>query len=149
MVIKKIAEAGARVMSYRDSWIEQFTHPGLRNALIGFLGFVNEDESRRISERTKAGMDRARAAGKHIGRPAKAVYYDPEGGLHWHKSLLCPMVANSPRYRAIGYAELKRRNAPDGNPYRLCPFCRLVKKGAEAEYNTLLDEHSRLRKLLK
>ncbi len=72
-IIKQLSEAGARVMSYRDSWIEQFTHPSLRDALIGFLGFVNEDESRRNSERTKAGMARVKAEGKHIGRPRKRV----------------------------------------------------------------------------
>jgi putative DNA-invertase from lambdoid prophage Rac len=72
-VIRQLSDVGARVMSYRDSWIEQFTHPSLRDALIGFLGFVNEDESRRISDRTKAGMARARAEGKHIGRPKKRV----------------------------------------------------------------------------
>ena len=74
-IIKQLAEAGAQVRSYRDSWIEQFTHPSLRDALIGFLGFVNEDESRRISERTKAGMARAAIkgtkSGKPIGRPRK------------------------------------------------------------------------------
>ena len=78
-IIKQLAEAGVQVKSYRDSWIEQFTHPSLRDALIGFLGFVNEDESRRISERTKAGMDRAKLkgtkSGKPIGRPHKKRVY--------------------------------------------------------------------------
>lgn len=70
-ILKQLTEVGVQVKSYRDSWIEQFTHPSLRDALIGFLGFVNEDESRRISERTKAGMARAKAQGKHVGRPRK------------------------------------------------------------------------------
>ncbi len=76
-VIKQLTEAGVQVRSYRDSWIESFTHPSLRDALIGFLGFINEDESRRISERTRAGMARAKMtgtkSGKPIGRPRKKV----------------------------------------------------------------------------
>ena len=74
-LLKQLTEVGAQVKSYRDSWIEQFTQPSLRDALIGFWGFINEDESRKISERTKAGMARAKItgtkSGKPIGRPRK------------------------------------------------------------------------------
>lgn len=70
-IIRQITQVGAEVKSVRDSWIEQFTQPMLREAFIGFLGYLNEDESRRISERTKLGMARAKADGKHVGRPRK------------------------------------------------------------------------------
>lgn len=71
LIVRQIAQAGAEVKSYRDAWLEQFTSPMLREAFIGFMGYLNEDESRRISERTRAGMERAKAQGKHVGRPRK------------------------------------------------------------------------------
>jgi len=37
--------------------------------LYALMGWVAQQESKRISERTKAGLERARAAGKRIGRP--------------------------------------------------------------------------------
>ncbi len=147
LLLKQFADKGAPVHSYLDSAINVPSE--FQPVLIAFYGMMAKLFSTQLSERTKAGMARAKAEGKHVGRPAKSVYYDPNGGLHWHRSLSCPMVADSPHYRTIGYAELKKQLAPDGKPYRLCPFCRLVKKGLVEEYNTLLDTHSRLKKLME
>jgi DNA invertase Pin-like site-specific DNA recombinase len=38
-------------------------------ALFGMMGVFSEFERAMIIERTKAGMSRAKAAGKHVGRP--------------------------------------------------------------------------------
>ncbi len=147
LTLKRFADNGAQVYSYSETWLNvpsEF-HP----VLISLYGYFAELFSRQLSARTKAGMARAKAQGIHVGRPAKAVYYDPDGGVHWHKSLDCPMVNNSSQYRTIGWATLKQRTAPDGKSYRLCPFCRLVKKGLREEYQPLLDKHTRLKELIK
>jgi DNA invertase Pin-like site-specific DNA recombinase len=70
-IVRDVATVGGEIKSYRESWLEQFTNPMLREAVIGFVGYANEGESRDKSERTKAGMARAKAQGKHVGRPRK------------------------------------------------------------------------------
>ncbi len=57
-----------RVISYQESWIES---PGeIGEILYAIAGWVAEMESKKRSERTKAGLDWARANGKRFGRPA-------------------------------------------------------------------------------
>jgi putative DNA-invertase from lambdoid prophage Rac len=69
-IIRQLAQAGGEIKSYRENWLEQFTNPIFREAIIGLLGYVNESESSDKSARTKAGMARAKAQGKHVGRPS-------------------------------------------------------------------------------
>jgi len=42
----------------------------VRNILLALLASLAKVEAQKISERTKAGMARAKAKGKRIGRPA-------------------------------------------------------------------------------
>ena len=65
-----------RLASYGVA-IHSFTEPHLatdnemvRDILLALLSSLAKQESRRMSERTRAGMARARAQGKRIGRPA-------------------------------------------------------------------------------
>lgn len=55
------------VMSVREPWLE-IAGPA-RELLIGIVSWVAEQERERLIERTHAGLARARAQGKHIGRP--------------------------------------------------------------------------------
>ena len=58
---------GVRVISYQEPWTEA---PGeFGEVLYAIAGWVARMESKRKSERTKAGMERARREGKQIGRP--------------------------------------------------------------------------------
>ena len=64
-----------RLASYGVA-IHSFTEPHLatdnemvRDILLALLSSLAKQESRRMSERTRAGMARARAQGKRIGRP--------------------------------------------------------------------------------
>ena len=56
-----------------------FTEPYLdscgifKDAVIAILGTIAKQESVRLSERVRAGLDRARAAGKSLGRPRVVV----------------------------------------------------------------------------
>jgi len=63
-------ERGVHIVSIREQWVED----ALRNELtrpifLGVFGVLYELERKMISERTKAGMERAKAQGKHVGRP--------------------------------------------------------------------------------
>lgn len=71
---------GVRVLSYRESWTEA---PGdLAELLYALTGWVARMESERRSERTKAGLARARAQGKRLGRPPGSK--DKRKRRRWH-----------------------------------------------------------------
>ncbi len=64
---KKLAHADVRLVSVRESWLDQPAGP-MRDLLIEILGWFAETERARLRERTRAGLERARANGTHIGR---------------------------------------------------------------------------------
>jgi DNA invertase Pin-like site-specific DNA recombinase len=66
-IVTKLSRYGVRVLSYQESWTEA---PGeLGELLFAIAGWVARMESQRRSERTKAGLARAKAQGKRLGRP--------------------------------------------------------------------------------
>jgi len=69
LLLKEFADKGAPVYSYLDTAINV---PGeFQPVLVAFYGVMARLFSTQLSERTKAGMARARAQGKHVGRPRK------------------------------------------------------------------------------
>lgn len=58
--------------SPRESFL-QTTEASIRKLMIGILTWVAEREREMLVQRTKDGMERARAAGKGIGRPPKVI----------------------------------------------------------------------------
>lgn len=65
-MIHRLKGYGVKVISYQESWTEA---PGeIADLLYAITGWVAEMESRRRSERTRAGLERARAQGKLLGR---------------------------------------------------------------------------------
>jgi DNA invertase Pin-like site-specific DNA recombinase len=67
-----------RLTSYGVQWrslTEQYLDSTgvFRDAVISILAVVAKQERIRLSERTKAGLDRARKQGKTLGRPKAAV----------------------------------------------------------------------------
>ena len=65
-LIDRLKQYGVRVISYQESWTEA---PGeLADILYAIAGWVARMESQRLSERTKAGMRRAIADGKPVGK---------------------------------------------------------------------------------
>jgi len=69
-ILDKLAGYKVRVLSHQESWTD--TPSELQPLLFGIFAWVANMESKRISERTKAGMARAKEQGKHIGRPTKS-----------------------------------------------------------------------------
>lgn len=61
--------------SPRESFL-QTTEPSVRKLMLGILTWVAEREREMLVQRTKDGMERARAAGRGIGRPPKVLDKD-------------------------------------------------------------------------
>lgn len=71
LLLKRFVDKGAPVHSYLDSAINVPNE--FQPVLVAIYGMMAKTFSTQLSERTKAGMERARAQGKHIGRPRKNV----------------------------------------------------------------------------
>ena len=65
--IEALKKYGVGIVSMQESWLESIGE--LTEVFVALVGFIASYESRRRSERTKAGMDRAKANGIHVGRP--------------------------------------------------------------------------------
>ena len=66
-IIERLGRYQVNVLSLQESWTE--VEGPMQELLLSIVAWVARMESNRRSERTKAGMARARAAGKQIGRP--------------------------------------------------------------------------------
>lgn len=62
---------GVQVISHQEPWLD--THTSVRPLMLSIFAWVAQQERERLVERTRAGMARARAAGKSIGRPAVKI----------------------------------------------------------------------------
>lgn len=69
-IINRLGQYNVKVISLQESWTE--VEGPLQELLLSVVAWVARMESERRSERTKAGMERAKAEGKQIGRPAGA-----------------------------------------------------------------------------
>lgn len=69
-MMERLEIAGVKVHSVQESWLTDTEGP-LRDLYLAIVAFIAEFESKRLSERTKAGIERRRAEGKPIGRPRK------------------------------------------------------------------------------
>lgn len=68
-----IERYGVGVVSVRESWLDNTGDLAHRKLLLGIFSWVAEHERERLQQRTRAGLDRARAAGKVLGRPRAAI----------------------------------------------------------------------------
>lgn len=64
-LVRIFRERDCTLLSVRESWLN--SSPEIVDVLVAFAGWMAQQESARRSERTKAGMERARAEGKQIG----------------------------------------------------------------------------------
>ena len=69
-IVNRLGKAGVEVWSLQEPWLE--TSGELRDLLLAMVGWVAQYESNRRSERTLAGLGRARANGAKLGRPVGA-----------------------------------------------------------------------------
>jgi DNA invertase Pin-like site-specific DNA recombinase len=67
--LQRLAACGVGFHSFTEAHLAT-DNELVRNILLALLASLAKVEAQKISERTKAGMARARAKGKHIDRPA-------------------------------------------------------------------------------
>jgi putative DNA-invertase from lambdoid prophage Rac len=65
--VLELDRIGVQVVSVREPWLD--TGGPVRPLLVAIFSWVAEQERRRLIERTRAGLERARREGKRIGRP--------------------------------------------------------------------------------
>lgn len=65
-IIRQFRQRGCVLVSVRESWLN--ASPEVQDVLVAFAGWMAQRESERRSERTRAGLDRRRAAGLPVGR---------------------------------------------------------------------------------
>jgi len=104
-ILNQFGAAGVQVRSLHDPWLSgPLTHDG---KLLGFIeGWRAEGESNLRSLRTRAGLARARAQGRHIGRPKGAKDEKPgarprEG---YKREAARRLLAGAAQYRRSRYA---------------------------------------------
>lgn len=89
VVLRLEEECGVIVwsLSPKEAWTQTTDRP-IRNFMLAIFSWVAERERGNLSERTKAGVARARGEGKHIGRPFRDINWRKvdeyrEKGLSW------------------------------------------------------------------
>jgi DNA invertase Pin-like site-specific DNA recombinase len=66
--VKQLSSYGVRFRSLQQPFLDT-TNPLFGEFLLAMYGWMASEERRLISERTRAGLDRARRKGKKLGRP--------------------------------------------------------------------------------
>jgi len=72
-IVHTIETRGAKLKALADSWADTTTPTG--KLILTVLGGLAEFERSLIAERTTEGRERARQAGRHLGRPFKLTPY--------------------------------------------------------------------------
>jgi DNA invertase Pin-like site-specific DNA recombinase len=66
--IKQLKANKVCLKSFQEGWLDT-SQEGVSELLLAILSWVAEQEKKRISERTKAGLNRIKEEGKILGRP--------------------------------------------------------------------------------
>lgn len=66
--LERLKRNGIALKSLQESWLDT-RDEGLGQLLLAIFSWVAQQERRRIVERTKAGLERAKRQGKKLGRP--------------------------------------------------------------------------------
>jgi DNA invertase Pin-like site-specific DNA recombinase len=65
-LIRQFRERGCIIVSVKESWLN--TSPEIQDVLVSFAGWMAQQESKRRSERVKAGIAKRKAQGLPVGR---------------------------------------------------------------------------------
>jgi DNA invertase Pin-like site-specific DNA recombinase len=105
--LTRLSDYGVQWRSFTEQYLDS---TGIfKDAVIGILAAIAKQEKVRISERTKAGLDRARRQGKTLGRP---------------KNNISPA-----ELRALLDAGNSRRQISQSHKVSLATICRVLKAG--------------------
>ena len=78
-IVHTIETRGAKLKALTDSWADTTTPTG--KLILTVLGGLAEFERSLIAERTAEGRDRARRAGRRLGRPPKLTTHQRDAAL--------------------------------------------------------------------
>lgn len=88
---RRLDSCGVLFHSYQDEYLTTATTPEFRDMLLSIASTIAASESKRISERTKAGLERAKKGGKKLGRPSKKPIVLQYLRTYWHQGNLLEM----------------------------------------------------------
>ena len=87
-ILYRLSASGVDFVSYQEPYLTSLGP--FRDMVVGILGTIANLESRRISERIKSGLARARSQGRKIGRPSVGtpglcaqIVQKRDSGLSW------------------------------------------------------------------
>jgi len=75
--IKQLRDYKTGLKSIQESWLDT-NQEGVADLLLAFMAWVAQEEKRKISERTKAGLAKLKAKGVKLGRPWNKLKGVPE-----------------------------------------------------------------------
>ncbi|MEO1691133.1 MAG: recombinase family protein, partial [Cyanobacteria bacterium J06631_6] len=75
--LQQLEGFGVRFKSYTETFLDT-ENELVAHIVIGIFSYLAQQEAVKISERTKAGLERAKAQGKTLGRPGKYEYWKPQ-----------------------------------------------------------------------
>jgi DNA invertase Pin-like site-specific DNA recombinase len=115
--LQRLASYGVAFHSYTEEHLST-ENEIVRNILLAVMASLAKLEREKLSQRTKAGLDRARAMGKRLGRPRldkrtrDRLMAALDGGTSWHTVSVATGVpyATVKKYaRESGYQPATRR----------------------------------------
>ncbi len=74
-VLYRLTASGVDFVSFREPYLTSLGP--FRDMVVGILATIANVETVRMSERIRAGLERAKAEGKHVGRPRRAYPVQP------------------------------------------------------------------------
>lgn len=105
--LTRLSDYGVQWRSFTEQYLDS---TGIfKDAVIGILAAIAKQEKVRISERTKAGLDRARRQGRTLGRPKNNL--------------------NPSELRSLLDAGNSRRQISQSHKVSLATICRVLKAG--------------------
>jgi DNA invertase Pin-like site-specific DNA recombinase len=81
-LVRKYRECGCTLLSVQEPWLN--SSPEIQDVLVAFAGWNAQQESKRRSQRVKLAVERRRAAGLPVGRPAGAKDKKTRSKLGYH-----------------------------------------------------------------
>lgn len=113
-LVVSLSEKGVKFIFLRQPQMSSFCNPYAK-LLLAFYGFMAETERDFISQRTKAGLDRAKANGVVLGRPFGSFNSMHDGDIEQIKDLL---------KRELGLTSIWKFLGKKGSFQNFYAFCR-------------------------
>ena len=88
--LQRLSSYGVEWFSYREEYLRSVG--AFRDAVLAILAAIAKQERIRISERVQAGLSRARAQGKRLGRPKAAVRVERVQALRERGLTICAIA---------------------------------------------------------